>query len=227
MNLETLRAKLSYQGVLLGVAALATSAALALAARATGPAIAEAEARDLQQSLAQVLPGRYENDLLKDTLVLPGPEGDLTVYRARRAGQVEAVVFQVIGYGYAGRIVCMMGVDKSGRLLGVRVLKHTETPGLGDKIEPAKSDWIHSFEGKFLGDPPPEKFAVKKDGGVFDQFAGATITPRAVVKAVKGGLELFGREKARLLEEAVGAGLPAKTGTASTAIAGKPAPTEK
>ncbi|MBI5331457.1 MAG: RnfABCDGE type electron transport complex subunit G [Betaproteobacteria bacterium] len=201
MNLESLRDKLGYQGALLAVAALVTSAALALASRATAPAIAAAEARDLQQSLAQVLPGRYENDLLKDSLLAPGPEGEVTVYRARRAGKVEAVVFQVTGYGYAGRIVCMMGVDRSGRILGVRVLKHSETPGLGDKIEPAKADWIHRFEGTFLGDPPPEKFAVKKDGGVFDQFAGATITPRAVVKAVKGGLEFFGREKSRLLDE--------------------------
>ncbi len=200
MNLDALRDKLGYQGALLGIAALITSAALALAASATGPEIAAAEARDLQQSLAQVLPGKFDNDLLKDTVVLPGPEGEVTVYRARRAGQVEAVVFQVVGYGYAGRIVCMLGVDRSGRILGVRVIKHAETPGLGDKIEPAKADWIHRFEGKFLGDPPPDKFAVKKDGGVFDQFAGATITPRAVVKAVKGGLEFFGREKARLLD---------------------------
>ena len=92
-------------------------------------------------------------------------------------------------------------ITKDGHLLGVRVIKHAETPGLGDKIEPAKADWIHSFEGKFLGDPPPEKFAVKKDGGVFDQFAGATITPRAVVKAVKGGLEFFADSKAQLLDE--------------------------
>ena len=202
MNLESLRDKLGYQGALLAVAALITSAALALASRATGPAIAAAEAHDLQQSLSQVLPGRYDNDLLKDSVLLPGPDGEVTVYRARRAGKVEAVVFQVVGKGYAGRIVCMMGVDKDGHVLGVRVIKHAETPGLGDKIDPAKADWIHAFEGKFLGDPPAEKFAVKKDGGVFDQFAGATITPRAVVRAVKGGLELFSHEKARLLDEA-------------------------
>lgn len=201
MNLAALRDKLSYQAVLLGSAALLTSAALAIAARATGPAIAAAEARDLQQSLAQVLPGKFDNDLLKDSLVVPGPEGELTVYRARRAGRVEAVVFQVVGPGYAGRIVCLMGVDKQGRILGVRVMKHAETPGLGDKIEPAKSAWIHAFEGKYLGDPPAERFAVKKDGGVFDQFAGATITPRGVVKAVKGGLEFFATQRARLLDE--------------------------
>jgi Na+-translocating ferredoxin:NAD+ oxidoreductase subunit G len=201
MNLAGLRNKLGYQGALLAVTVLITSAALAFASRATGPAIAAAEARDLQQSLSQVLPGTHDNDLLADTLMLPGPDGELTVYRARRAGKVEAVVFQVVGNGYAGRIVCLMSVDTQGKVLGVRVLKHAETPGLGDKIEPAKADWIHAFTGKFLGDPPPEKFAVKKDGGVFDQFAGATITPRAVVKAVKGGLEFYGREKARLLDE--------------------------
>ena len=201
MNLDTLRDKLGYQGALLAAAALLTSAALAFASRATGPAIAAAEARDLQQSLSQVLPGKFDNDLIKDTVLLNGPEGELTVYRARKADKVEAVVFQVVGYGYAGRIVCMMGVDKDGRLLGVRVIKHAETPGLGDKIDPAKSDWVHAFVGKYLGDPPPEKFAVKKDGGVFDQFAGATITPRAVVKAVKGGLELFAKEKGRLLDD--------------------------
>jgi electron transport complex protein RnfG len=138
---------------------------------------------------------------------------------------VEAVVFQVTGYGYAGRILCMMGVDREGRILGVRVLKHAETPGLGDKIEPAKADWIHRFEGKSLGNPPPEQFAVKKDGGVFDQFAGATITPRAVVKAVKGGLEFFTREKSVLLGDSVGAGLPAKDGVSHPTIASKPAPT--
>jgi electron transport complex protein RnfG len=213
MNLETLRGKLGYQGALLATAALLTSAALALASRATGPEIAAAEARDLQQSLSQVLPGKFDNDLLADNVVLPGPDGEVTVYRARRAGKVEAVVFQVVGRGYGGRLVCVMGVDKDGRLLGVRVIKHTETPGLGDKVDPAKSDWVHAFEGKSLGNPPPDQFAVKKDGGVFDQFAGATITPRGVVKAVKGGLEFFAKEKTRLLDEPM--------------IAGKPAPTEK
>jgi len=201
MNLDVLRNTLGYQGALLAVAALVTTMALALAARATGPDIAAAEARDLQQSLAQVLPGRFENDLLKDTLELPGTDGMVKVYRARRGGRVEAVVFQVTGYGYAGRILCLMGVDRTGQVLGVRVIKHAETPGLGDKIEPEKSSWIHAFVGRFLGDPAADKWAVKKDGGVFDQFAGATITPRGVVRAVKGGLEFFMREKSRLLDE--------------------------
>ncbi|MBI1284246.1 MAG: electron transport complex subunit RsxG [Thiobacillus sp.] len=205
MKLEALRAKLSYQTVLLGSVTLLTSGALALASRTTEADIRAAHERDLQQSLAQVLPGKYDNDLLKDTVMIAGADGEVTVYRARRAGQVEAVVFQTVGHGYAGAITCIMGVTRDGQLLGVRVLSHKETPGLGDKIEPAKSRWIESFSGKSLGDPPVDQWAVKKDGGVFDQFSGATITPRGVVRAVKGGLELFAREKPRMLGEMKGA----------------------
>jgi electron transport complex protein RnfG len=201
MNPDQLRGKLPYQGLLLGITALITSAALALAAMATEKDIAAAKAEDLRQSLSQVLPGKYDNDPTQDTLTMAGPVGDIKVYRARRAGTVAAVVYQVSGNGYAGPIDCMMGVDRDGKVLGVRVLQHKETPGLGDKIEPAKDPWIHSFEGKSLTDPEPQKWAVKKDGGVFDQFAGATITPRGVVKAVKGGLDFFAKERAHLLEE--------------------------
>jgi electron transport complex protein RnfG len=204
MKLEELRSKLFYQGLLLGGVALLTSAALAFASRATEADIKAAEAADLKQSLAQVLPGEYENDLLKDTVTLPGKEGEVLVYRGRRAGKVEAVVYRVTGDGYAGNIVCVIGVSSEGKILGVRVINHKETPGLGDKIEPAKGDWIHSFEGKWLGEPVAEKWAVKKDGGVFDQFAGATITPRGVVNAVKGGLAFFEGNKAQLLAEAGG-----------------------
>jgi len=202
MNLEELRGKLSYQGILLGGVALLTSAALAYASRATEADIKAAEAADLKQSLAQVLPGEYDNDLLKDTVTLLGKKGEVLVYRARRAGKVEAVVYQVVGNGYAGNIVCVMGVSREGKILGVRVISHKETPGLGDKIEPAKAKWIFDFDGKWLGEPPADRWAVKKDGGVFDQFAGATITPRGVVNAVKGGLEFFDASKAQLLDEA-------------------------
>jgi H+/Na+-translocating ferredoxin:NAD+ oxidoreductase subunit G len=204
MKLEELRGKLSYQGILLGSVALLTSAALALASHLADSDIKAAEAADLKQSLTQVLPGAYENDLLKDTVSLPGKDGDVLVYRARRGGKVEAVVYRMIGHGYAGALVCVIGVSREGRILGVRVISHKETPGLGDKIDPAKSNWIHSFEGKWLGDPAPDKWAVKKDGGVFDQFAGATITPRGVVKAVKEGLEFFEHNRAALLDEAGG-----------------------
>ena len=93
----------------------------------------------------------------------------------------------------------MLGIDADGRLLGVRVLAHHETPGLGDKIESKKNDWILRFTGLSLGNPPPERWKVKKDGGQFDQFAGATITPRGVVRAIRSGLDFFAANKASLI----------------------------
>jgi electron transport complex protein RnfG len=203
VGIAAIRERLSYQGISLGMVALLASAALSLADQSTRAAIAAAEARDLAVSLAQVLPeGTADNDLLKDTVDMKVGAGDtaITVYRARKAGVATAAVFRVAQRGYAGDIVVLMGVDAQGRLLGARVIKHAETPGLGDKIEVAKTPWIRAFDGKSLGDPAADKWAVKRDGGVFDQFAGATITPRAVVKAVKGGLEFFAAHRREILE---------------------------
>ena len=196
------REKLTYQPVSLGIIAMITSAALAFGNHATHTDILKAEERDLQASLAQVLPeGFADNDLLKDTLKIAGADGvPVTIYRARKAKKVTGAVFQVSGRGYAGEIVILIGIDNTGRMLGARVIKHIETPGLGDKIEVAKSKWILDFDGKSLGTPPADKWAVKKDGGVFDQFAGATITPRAVMKAVKGGLEFYAAHQQEILE---------------------------
>lgn len=192
-----------YQGASLGFVALAASAALAFAHQATGPAIAEAAARDLAASLTQVLPPDFaDNDLLTDVLQLNRESAPpLTVYQARRAAQVRGVVFAVQGKGYAGPIDIVMGVDRDGRVLGVRITHHRETPGLGDKIEAAKHPWVHGFAGKSLGAPPAARWAVKKDGGDFDQFAGATITPRAVIDAVRGGLTLFATHRSAMLGE--------------------------
>ena len=186
--------------VLRGVLALLASGALAWASSATGEAIAAAEAKDLRDSLAEVLPqGMADNDFLKDTVDLEKEGKTVTIYRARKEGVVKAALFKVAQRGYAGDIQVLMAVDSEGRTLGVRVLKHTETPGLGDKIEIKKDPWIKSFDGKSLGDPTPEKWAVKKDGGIFDQFAGATITPRAVVKAVKGGMDFYAAHRKEIL----------------------------
>ena len=88
-----------------------------------------------------------------------------------------------------------------GTLLAARVIKHQETPGLGDKIDVAKTRWIDGFAGKSLDSPPAERWAVKKDGGVFDQFAGATITPRAVVKAVKQGMQFYAQHREEILAD--------------------------
>ncbi len=85
----------------------------------------------------------------------------------------------------------LVGIYNDGTLAGVRVINHKETPGLGDKIDASRSDWIKQFEGLSLENPSSAKWKVKKDGGAFDQFTGATITPRAVVRAVKGSLEYF------------------------------------
>ena len=192
-----------YQAASLGVVALVASTALALAHRATGPAIAASEARDEAASLAQVLPaGSWDNDLLADTATLAGADGaPLMVHRARRAGRIVGVVFAASARGYAGPIRLVIGIDRDGRVLGVRVTRHGETPGLGDKIEARRHPWIERFAGRSLADPAPARWAVKKDGGDFDQFAGATITPRAVVAAVRQGLERFGAARAAMLGE--------------------------
>jgi electron transport complex protein RnfG len=102
-------------------------------------------------------------------------------------------------YGYGGKIMTIMALNPEGKVLGVRILSHSETPGLGDKIEIEKDDWVLSFNGRSLGAPSSAQWGVKKDGGHFDQFSGATITPRAVVKAVKSGLELFAKNQEKLL----------------------------
>jgi electron transport complex protein RnfG len=200
MPLEQWKDHPLYQPLLLGVVTLLTSASLSWAASATQEAIAEAEARDLRDSLMQVLPdGFADNDLLSDSVQVDvGASAPLTVYRARQGKTAQGVVFKVSGKGYGGEIALLMAVDAAGRTLGVRVLKHTETPGLGDKIEAMKSDWIMGFADKTLDNT---RWAVKKDGGDFDQFAGATITPRAVVNAVREGLEHFARHKSAMLDE--------------------------
>ncbi|MFP4495843.1 MAG: RnfABCDGE type electron transport complex subunit G [Halochromatium sp.] len=126
----------------------------------------------------------------------------ITVYRALDGLDVTAVAFETRGQGYAGPIRVLLGIGADGRILGARVLSHSETPGLGDKIEISRDDWITRFNGLSLGDPPPARWAVKKDGGVFDQFSGATITPRAVVAAIKSGLEIFAAERDALTASA-------------------------
>lgn len=202
-QLAAVREKLHYQPLLLGVVALLAGGALAWAYAATREHIAAAEARDMQMTLAQVLPqGFADNDLLKDVIEVDGPKGGkLRVHVAKSGGKAVGAVFEAAERGYAGEIRILMAVDAAGKVLGVRVLKHSETPGLGDKIEIAKHPWIDGFTGKSLGEPPAAKWAVKKDGGIYDSFAGATITPRAVVKAVKGGLDFFAARRKDILGE--------------------------
>ena len=204
----TYRQRVGYQAGLLGGFSLVAAALLVMGDIATRDAIVERKAEDLLASLAQVIPPAiHDNDLLANTLSL-GPDateadGTLTIYRALQGLEVKAVAFEVTGQGYAGPIRVLLGIGADGRILGARVLAHAETPGLGDKIEVARNDWILSFDGRSLKDPAPDGWAVKKDGGIYDQFSGATITPRAVVKAVKGGLELFEAQRDTLTANVV------------------------
>ncbi len=173
----------------------------------TAPLIAEQARAALSLRLAAVLPQGYDNDPASEQRILPpdpllGGKGPVTLYVARKAGRVHGLAFAVVApKGYSGDIHLLVGLDRQGRVSGVRVLAHKETPGLGDLIEPEKSPWIHGFHGKSLEQPGLQGWAVKKDGGVFDQFTGATITPRAVVSAVRDVLIYFAAHRAELLQE--------------------------
>lgn len=188
--------------VILGVFCLGFGIFLGLTELATRDAIAARAMEDRQNSLGQVIPASlHDNNPVIDNLTMQDTEGqDITIYRARKAGQVTGVAYEIHGSGYAGHMKFMLGVDAEGRVLGVRALSHKETPGLGDKIEIKKGDWILQFAGLSLGNPPAEKWKVKKDGGQFDQFTGATITPRGTVNAIRNGLEFFAAHKTQLLE---------------------------
>ncbi|MFP4079456.1 MAG: electron transport complex subunit RsxG [Ectothiorhodospira sp.] len=195
------RQRVGYHATLLGGIALLASAVLVIADLQTREPIAHQEAQALRQNLEEVLPpDLHDNRPDEDVLNLENTDGPNTVYRARLDGRITGVAFRVTGRGYAGPIRLLMGVDADGTVLGVRVLEHRETPGLGDRIEVERDPWITTFDGRSLGDPQPEQWAVEKDGGVFDQFTGATITPRAVVDAVRDGLEWFRAHRDRLLE---------------------------
>lgn len=144
----------------------------------------------LRMLSALVKPDQYDNELFTDTLTVTdetflGSHDPMTLYRARKQGKPVAVVLTTVAPdGYNGRILLLVGLDYAGTVLGVRVVSHQETPGLGDGIESRRSDWILGFNRQSLTTLTKEQWKVKRDGGVFDQFSGATITPRAVVKAV-------------------------------------------
>jgi electron transport complex protein RnfG len=199
------RKRVGYQAGLLGGFTMIAAAFLVMGDIATRDAIEQRRAEDLLASLSQVIPPDiYDNDLLAHPLQLEKPSGDtVEVYRALKGHDVTGVAFRVTGQGYAGAIELILGLNPRGEILGSRVLTHAETPGLGDKIEANRDDWILGFDGRSLGNPAADKWGVQKDGGAFDQFTGATITPRAVVRALKGGLEFFHEHRDALLASAV------------------------
>ena len=192
-----LRQSISRNSALLAAFAVCTALLLTGTYLLTDERIASQIRQAEEKALLEIVPkSRHDNSMLDDTLpVGPGAEGlglrqEKNIYLARRGGEVVAAIIPVTARdGYSGDIELIVGVNADGSIAGVRAQSHKETPGLGDQVSLNKSDWILDFNGRSLENPLPDRWAVKKDRGVFDQFTGATITPRAVVAATLRALE--------------------------------------
>ncbi len=192
-------------GFILGAFSVAGVGLVAVTHAMTDSRIAENRRNAMLSKLEAIVPaGRLKNDPLSDRIEVSAPErlgGQTTeVYRVRDGDEPVALILQpMVPDGYAGPIKLLVSVLPDGSLGGVRVLEHHETPGLGDKIDEKKSDWIiKEFTGKSIGNPPADQWHVKRDGGVFDQFTGATITPRSIVEAVYDTLTFVDAQEQRL-----------------------------
>ena len=177
-------------GITLALFAAGSTGLTAAINELTKSTIAEQAATQQKALFNQVLPAdRYNNDLLQSCYLVTAPplgKGQHKIWIAKNNDAPVGVVMEATAPdGYSGAIQLLVAADFKGTVLGTRVTEHHETPGLGDKIELRLSDWITYFAGKVIHGPGDSHFAVKKDGGDFDQFTGATITPRAVVNAVK------------------------------------------
>ncbi|MDX1799327.1 MAG: electron transport complex subunit RsxG [Marinobacter sp.] len=190
----------------LGLFAIFTGGTIAVTQVMTADRIDQQARKAEAAALFEIIPeDRHDNDLLKSTITLPadsllGTSKPVQAWLAKRSGETTGVILPVVAEeGYSGAIHLLVSIDQTGHILGVRVTQHHETPGLGDKIEVRKTPWITMFTGESLGNPPAQQWKVAKDGGAFDQFTGATITPRAVVKAVKQALMYFSEHRAQLM----------------------------
>ena len=193
--------------LMLGAFALVATALLALTAELTKGRIAHAEHAAQEKALLEVLPRTSpDNDLRTETIKVPQDAwaglglksgGDIFVVR-HADNTLAAIIPAVAPDGYSGEIKMIVGIDADGKITGVRILDHHETPGLGDKIDIKKTSWVLDFNGKSLANPAAQGWKVKKDGGKFDQFAGATITPRAVINQVRKVLEFVDSHKSEL-----------------------------
>ena len=189
-------------GLILSALAAVCSALVAVTHSATAPRIAANEQAYLEQSLKPVLGDvQYDSAVADSALVLQAPHGlpgsrPVTIYRVYLRGEPAAALFDVTARdGYAGPVRLLIGVDSEGTVTGVRALSHRETPGLGDLIDVDKSDWILQFTKRSLLDPPVSGWAIERDGGVFDQITGASITPRAVTRAIRHTLIYFSENR--------------------------------
>ncbi|HKR33348.1 MAG TPA: electron transport complex subunit RsxG [Steroidobacteraceae bacterium] len=183
------------------------TAIVALVASVTHERIQHNEQAWISQRLdALVAPATHDNDLLTDSIAVIAPDllgssQPVRIYRARRAGApVAAVIRAIAPDGYRGPIELLVAIGQDSRLIGVQVIRHDETPGLGDAFESRDVHWLDHFRGRSLTDPPPPRWTVRRDGGDFDAFTGATITPRAIVKAVRNALDYYQRNSKQIFD---------------------------
>ncbi len=202
MPAETARPALT-----LAIVAAVLTAVVAAVASVTRERISDNEQAWIRQRLdALVAPPTHDNDLLADSIAVTAPDllgstQPVKIYRARLGGApVAAVIRPVAPDGYRGPIELLVAINQDGSLIGVQVIRHDETPGLGDAFESRDVHWLDSFRGRSLTDPPPQRWTVRRDGGDFDAFTGATITPRAIVKAVRNTLEYYQRNRQRIFD---------------------------
>jgi len=193
-------------GLLLAVFAFFCTGLVALVNQQTFDKIKEQQQLELKRVLHQIIPDNlHDNELLAHCILIHDQEAlgidtPLPSYIASMQGEPVAIAIETVAPdGYNGNIYLIIGISVTGEVLGVRTLSHAETPGLGDKIDLRKSDWVHSFNGMSLLSESDIRWNVKKDGGQIDQFTGATITPRAYVNAIKRTLIYFNPNKDRLL----------------------------
>ena len=200
---------MGFNSIVLALFALVTSLILATTNELTYERIEQSEREAAQRALLEIIPlERHDNDMLMDVQPVPeqywatlGLKKGGNIHIARDQGQpVATIIPAVTPDGYSGAISMIIGINFNGSIAGVRVVEHRETPGLGDKVDLKKSDWILSFNGKSLVNPQSSGWNVKKEGGDYDQFTGATITPRAVVKQVLKTLQYFEDDRERLLQ---------------------------
>ncbi|MCG9560562.1 electron transport complex subunit RsxG [Vibrio chagasii] len=199
-------------GLVLAIFACASTGLVAVTHYLTKDQIKQQEQAQLLSVLNQVIPhDLHDNELFSScTLVQAeelGTEQAMPAYIAKINGEPSAIAIEAVAPdGYNGAIKVIVGMKIDGTILGTRVLSHQETPGLGDKIDLRVSDWILSFAGKQVTDSNLDRWKVRKDGGDFDQFTGATITPRAVVKSVKQAVQYVNQNNQALLAQPLNCG---------------------
>ncbi|AQM69411.1 Electron transport complex protein RnfG [Vibrio campbellii] len=194
-------------GLTLAIFACATTGLVALTQYLTKDQIKLQEQKQLLSVLNQVIPEEmHDNNLVAACTMVSAPDlgtvRSMPAYIATKDGQTTAMAIESIAPdGYNGEIKIITGIDNEGKILGTRILSHQETPGLGDKIDLRVTDWILSFTGKQVTEGNWNSWRVRKDGGDFDQFTGATITPRAVVKAVRNTVNYVNKSRDEILNQ--------------------------